>query len=364
MPTKAFPVRTALLAGLLVVLGSKLVACNFPGRATSTPRINVTQAYQTVEANMTQAAARTPPSTSTPIPTESGLPTATPSPTPPPTEAPPTETLPCDRAAAGNPLDVTIPDDTRVKPGETFTKIWSLVNAGSCTWTSEYAAVWFSGEMMGAPSSVPLGRDVDPGEAVEIAVDMTAPTTPGTYQSNWKVRNASGVLFGIGPSGDSPFWVRIEVIGAPTGTPGGTAEPTTTVTVTPTPIVQSNGRALLSLDDRLDLDTNQLSAGAEADLLYHTEDQENLLLTPLTGVLLGTFGPTEPGLEDCRNALMGPAALPLNDLPIGTHLCYRTNQDRFGWARIDQLNQSDFTLELETLTWALPERSLSQQPHP
>jgi hypothetical protein len=42
-----------------------------------------------------------------------------------------------------------------------------------------------------------------PGQTVEITVDMVAPLKPGTYQGNWKLRNASNVLFGIGPNGSA-----------------------------------------------------------------------------------------------------------------------------------------------------------------
>ena len=32
---------------------------------------------------------------------------------------------------------------------------------------------------------------------------MIAPAAAGTYQSNWKLQNADGLLFGLGPSGQA-----------------------------------------------------------------------------------------------------------------------------------------------------------------
>ena len=66
----------------------------------------------------------------------------------------------CDQAGAGNPIDVTIPDDTVIPAGQSFVKTWKLVNTGTCTWTTAYSATFFYGDRMGAPESVPLKGNV------------------------------------------------------------------------------------------------------------------------------------------------------------------------------------------------------------
>ena len=96
---------------------------------------------------------------------------------------------------------------------------------------------------------------------------MVAPQTPGSHQGNWKLSNASGQLFGIGPNGDAPFWVRINVLEPPTATPTPvntstpapthTPTPTTTPTPTPTPVVQSGGLLVLLPSNTVDLDTGE-----------------------------------------------------------------------------------------------------------
>ncbi|MGZ9226070.1 MAG: NBR1-Ig-like domain-containing protein, partial [Anaerolineales bacterium] len=110
--------------------------------------------------------------------------------------------------------DVTVPDGMRFDPGATFTKTWQLRNIGTCTWTKSYSLVFDSGEKMGAPDSVAFTSDVPPGGTVDLTVvNMTAPGTAGRYRGYWKLKNASGVLFGIGYNANRTFWVEINVTG-------------------------------------------------------------------------------------------------------------------------------------------------------
>ena len=243
--------RLFCLLPVLLLVGAG--ACNFPGAQNALPDpLDATLAYASVHARLTETglAAVSSPTRAVQVSPTSFQPTRTltpaleisPSATRPtrtPTSSPvPTTT--CNQAAAGSPIDVTIADDTEMLPGESFTKIWRLQNTGSCTWTEAYAARLFSGSRMGAPESVSLDGNVSPGESVEISVDMVAPQKPGTYQGNWKLQNAAGQLFGIGPNSSAPFWVRIVVLEPPTDTPApvtATFTPTLTSTVTVTPTV-------------------------------------------------------------------------------------------------------------------------------
>lgn len=79
---------------------------------------------------------------------------------------------------------------------------------------------------MGAPSEVILPTTVAPGATVDLSMALTAPAVNGSYRGYWQLKNASGGLFGIGSTGDKPFWVDIVVQGG-----GVTVTP---VTVTPT----------------------------------------------------------------------------------------------------------------------------------
>lgn len=216
---------SVMIFGLLCLL--TISACNRPARSTPTAQSGAdlvyTAAAQTVEAQLTRAAAGQSPTATPvpPIPSETPAPTtappATPAPTQPQDQTPTATEVPCDRAAFVE--DVTIPDGTVIQPGATFEKTWRLRNTGSCTWDANYSLIFVNGDAMGGPAAAPLTKGtVAPGGEVDITVELTAPTEPGTYRGNWRLRNAAGENFGIGPNGDKLFWVEIEV-GAPTETP-------------------------------------------------------------------------------------------------------------------------------------------------
>ena len=336
-----------------------LAGCNLPRKEATPTEINVTQAYETIQAQLTLAAGP-----STPTPT-SELSSPTP-PATPPTVTPtrlPTATVPtatsrvtCDLAAPGNPIDVTIPDDTVMQPGQSFTKTWRLQNSGTCTWTKSYAVAFFSGDQMGAPVSVDLAGDVAPGQSVDIDVDMVAPNKAGRYQGNWKLRNASNVLFGIGPGGSAPFWVRIVVAVTPTPTstprtPTPTAtSPAPTATATATQPVFIFGTASLNVNATLDLDADQINTPG-ADVAYAENGSGKHQLAPQDGALLGVYGGGQPGQANCQASALGTAPTVVEDTAVGTYLCYRTDQGRYGRLRLSNFNTDNFTVTLEFFTW-------------
>jgi hypothetical protein len=155
------------------------------------------------------------------------MPTQTPTPTltvAPPTD-PPTATLPPTPTATSAPTatpipgnwagfikDVTVPDGTRMDPDESFTKTWRLKNIGSQRWTKQYELVFISGERMSGKKAIPLLRVVDPGETVDLSVDLVAPLSSGRYKGFWALRDENGSTFGIGPDADDYFWVEIRVV--------------------------------------------------------------------------------------------------------------------------------------------------------
>ena len=215
LPKHALIGSSLLVAVELLLIGGLLAACNFPGRQPEQDN-RATAAAETVAAELTRAAIA-----------ESTLPAAEPSQTPPAPLATATEvplpsaspTADCtDRAAFVQ--DVTVPDDTNVPAGESFDKTWRLRNDGTCTWNSDYDAVFDSGNIMAGPPSSPLAGNVPPGGTVDLTVSLTAPNSDGTHRGNWKLRNANGVVFGLGAGGDVPFFVQIVVGATPTPRPG------------------------------------------------------------------------------------------------------------------------------------------------
>lgn len=91
--------------------------------------------------------------------------------------------------------DVTVPDDTRMAPGQTFTKTWRVRNNGRRPWGNGFRLVFVKGTPMTSQRSIPLPACA-PGQEVEISVQQTAPTRRGTYFGDWKMRDDRGNLFG------------------------------------------------------------------------------------------------------------------------------------------------------------------------
>ncbi|MGA9193005.1 MAG: NBR1-Ig-like domain-containing protein [Anaerolineales bacterium] len=211
---------------LMLATSGLLAACNLQAAPSPTSAQPATSAASTVQAILTEASRGTVPpefATSTPQPTAS--------PTPQPTVPSPTPASCTDKAAFVD--DVTIRDNTELDGGESFVKTWRLQNVGTCVWSTAYNLVFIGGTRMGAPSLVPLPTHVNPQGTVDLAVDMIAPSTSGTYQGFWKLTNAKGDYFGIGPAGDQSFWVKIVVPSPDAGT--ATATKSATSSISPTP---------------------------------------------------------------------------------------------------------------------------------
>ncbi len=107
--------------------------------------------------------------------------------------------------------DVTIPDGTYLAPERAFEKVWRLKNTGTCTWTQDYSLVFEGGDQLSVRESTLLSKDISPGDTVDLAMDMLAPQTGGSYKGYWMLRNSNQDLFGIGENADRPFWVAIVV---------------------------------------------------------------------------------------------------------------------------------------------------------
>ncbi len=67
---------------------------------------------------------------------------------------------------------------------------------------------------------------VNPGQMVDLTVNLTSPSSSGTYTGYWRFRDPGGVLFGITPAGGT-FLVKIVVVAS--------------VTVTITPVAAESG---------------------------------------------------------------------------------------------------------------------------
>jgi len=190
------------------IIAMILAGCNLPSNNPKEAELASTFAAQTVEALLqsspTPADIPTTTATLTPVP----LPTNTPLPSP-------TATPVCPQAQFIT--DVTVPDGTVMTPGQTFTKKWRLKNTGTCAWNG-YTLVFDSGDAMGGPATQPVGA-VNPGQEIDIEVNMTAPASAGNYRGYWRLVSNSNVLVPIlnGYQGRA-FYVDIKVAAPATAT--------------------------------------------------------------------------------------------------------------------------------------------------
>lgn len=216
-----FNIKLIFLGSVLALL---LAACNLP---SSTPNAAATlQAVYTAQAATVQALqtrARSSGS-STPVPTIifptvqplTAVPTFTLQAPPPRVTQPvvPTRTpitTYCDWAAYVK--DVSYPDGSNVSPGEQFTKTWRLKNIGTCTWTTSYGLVFLKGNNMNGVATTSMPSNVNPGQSVDISIELTAPSALGSYRGYWLLRNKAGQVFGLGGAASDPFYVDIKVTG-------------------------------------------------------------------------------------------------------------------------------------------------------
>jgi hypothetical protein len=215
-----------LIFGSMLIAGFALLNLRPNTNPVQTQDSNSIATYvgQTIEAELTQQAVVAT-STNHSGPTATDTPTASLTPEPftstitsvPPTAIPPTAIPPtatpittvCDRAQFIR--DLSVEDDSLIPPGASFVKTWRLKNVGHCTWNTNYTLVFQGGNAMETNQSIPLPRNVEPNQTIDLSVKLRAPQKEGTYRGDWKLSNPSGTRFGVGSNGEQSFWVQIQV---------------------------------------------------------------------------------------------------------------------------------------------------------
>ncbi len=113
-------------------------------------------------------------------------------------------------ASASFVSDVTVQDNEKFEPGETFRKIWRVKNTGTCPWTSGYTLVFIKGDQMDAPAVTALS-DTAPGAMLDIDVNMIAPSVESSYRADFEIHTPDGAVLPIDQS--TLLWVTIKVSG-------------------------------------------------------------------------------------------------------------------------------------------------------
>jgi hypothetical protein len=318
---------------LLLAVGAFLLLREPSGPTTE--ELQATGAAQTVAAQLTQVAIQQtsapPPATNTPAaPTDTPLPPVTDTPAPPTV----TPTPACTDLVAFV-SDVSIPDNTYFAASQSFTKTWRLKNAGTCTWTTGYALVFDSGNIMGGPTSQNLAGSVAPGANVDVSVSLTSPASNGTHRGNWKLRNDRGTIFGL--SGGGPFYVQIIV--GPTPTSG--------------PTIYKTAHFSVRTSYHADLDSGaEVSSG---DFWYHAVSAAERYIEPENGAKMVKMADV-PDYDDCKAAALSSSAINVNTFPVGSWMCYKTNDGRYGRFTLDSYGTGGdyLTMYIDLRTWTSP----------
>jgi len=191
---KLKPIIVTFIIALLIV------ACGSSTTPEATPDVAAirTSAARTVVSQFTLTAAVFTP-TSLPPPTETPQPPPTSTPTEPPvaqvTNAEGTPVPLCDKYSWDvATVDVNVPDNTVISPGQVFTKTWKIKNVGICTWGEGYKMIFSYGDKMSGEAQ-PLTAAIAPDEEVDVSVQFKAPDLPGTYASYWTLQNPKGIAF-------------------------------------------------------------------------------------------------------------------------------------------------------------------------
>jgi uncharacterized protein YkwD len=185
--------------------------------------------------------------------------------------------------------DVTIPDDTRVTAGETFTKTWRFKNSGTCHW-SGYTINFLAGDRMDAPDSAPV-PDTVAGSTVDVSLDLTAPTADGSYSAYFTLKTADGESINVGT--EKTFWVKIIV-----------GNPTTSAAPTPTKTPTSGGTSgnTSGVTAKCDFSGNTGYA-SQIESLINAERQKNGLPTLTVNSLLATAAQGHSADMACNSML-------------------------------------------------------------
>jgi hypothetical protein len=209
--------KAKIVLSIWLFLTLILSSCLFVSTPTPQPTVDKSSlaqlVAQAIETQFAQQTANAPSNTLTltPTPTQTPSPTLTPTFTNTPTQSliPVYPTILCNSAAFIQ--DISVPDGSQFSPGDLFTKTWRFQNTGSCTWTPAYQVVFDHGDLLGAPSAFGMPAYVNPGQIVDISMNMQAPNNPGIYEGFWRFMAPNGTTFGIGLTASADFDIQIVV---------------------------------------------------------------------------------------------------------------------------------------------------------
>jgi len=96
-------------------------------------------------------------------------------------------------------------DVESVEPNTSFTKRWTICNYGNEPWPMGCYAQCTQGDSFEL-LRIHIDKMVYPGERYTLEGNFVSPSTPGTYQSKWRLCTPNGSFFG------DPLWLIVSVV--------------------------------------------------------------------------------------------------------------------------------------------------------
>lgn len=197
MKNPAFKFSSYTLVYLLFLL---LVSCSSPKNTTES--VSQTISTNTHTVNMVDLSNLSPTNTVVPLPSDTPAikkQTSTIIPTENHIETPATltPTNTCTNKAKFI-RNLTLNDYVSLTPGKLYTKVWEVMNTGTCTWTPEYIVLFDSGDPFFNTSDIHIPSEVKPGETVEIRYNFYAPSEVNIYEGFWILQDSQQNSFGLG----------------------------------------------------------------------------------------------------------------------------------------------------------------------
>ncbi|MDH3263120.1 MAG: SH3 domain-containing protein [Paracoccaceae bacterium] len=115
------------------------------------------------------------------------------------------------------------------------------------------------------------------------------------------------------------------------------------------PVTYSSGRIDLPRTRAANLDTGAVG-GPGVDIWYRAPSPFLSVIAPLGGARLALGDGSDRGYAGCRAERFSNAEIPLSELPVGTHLCVRTDEGRIAQFRVDGFTRT--AMRIGYTTWA------------
>jgi len=115
--------------------------------------------------------------------------------------------------------------------------------------------------------------------------------------------------------------------------------------------IKVSGTARIGASEIFDLDYGHLTPPGTADIYYENTDGTHVFLVTSGGSKNRKFalGAAAPSYRKCRSVKLADHMTPMEQLPDGTYLCWKTSGHRY--ARVQILSHSTSEVDISYVTW-------------